>query len=214
MGGTGEASFTGYAPIVEIKQGNPEALKYGKLWENTEGGDDANLYRKVAPGEQLAQEFLKMARPKAGATCIDFGCGTGRGAFMLALLGGMKVLMVDFVRNSLDQDVRDMLVTQSHALSFMKADLGQPIPAAAEYGFCTDVMEHIPREKVGRVLGNILTASQHVFFSISTTDDSCGKLIGETLHMTVAPYEWWLRLFNEIGYVVHYSSDPTASALS
>jgi SAM-dependent methyltransferase len=212
MSETGAIGFQGEQAEVKVEAGNPETLKYGKLWENPEGGDEANLYRKVAPGEALATEFMKVVRPKAGADVVDFGCGTGRGGLMLAVLG-MRVTLVDFVRNCLDTDVKAALVTQSHVLRFIKHDLEKKMPFVAEYGFCTDVMEHIPSEKVTRVLMNILMGAQHVFFSISTEPDSCGRLIGETLHLTVQPYEWWLDQFNKLGCMIHWSKKTDGGAL-
>ena len=200
MAGTGAATIEGHAPIIEIGTGNPEAVKYGALWERPE-------YRAVSPGESLAQLFLSQAHPAPGAEVIDFGCGTGRGGLMLAVLGGMKVAMVDFVRNCLDADIQEMLTTQAHALRFVKADLEQPLPIAAPYGFCCDVMEHIPEMRVGRVLDNILKAAQHVFFSISTTTDRCGTLIGQDLHLTVHDYHWWLQKFNQRDCVIHWSQE-------
>jgi SAM-dependent methyltransferase len=195
---TAQAGFGGMPPEVHVGAGNPEAEKYGKLWALPE-------YRKVAPGEATAQDFLRQARPRAGAEVIDFGCGTGRGALMLALLGGLKVTMVDFVRNCLDPELEEALATQAHALSFVKADLERPLPMVAEYGFCSDVMEHIPPDRVDTVLDNILKAAQHVFFSISTTEDSCGALIGEPLHLTVQPFGWWLQRLAAHDCVVHWS---------
>lgn len=201
-----DAGFEGFAPELAIGTGNPEAEKYGRMWAHPE-------YRKVAPGEQLAQAFLAQARPKTGASVIDFGCGTGRGGLMLAVLGQMNVTLVDFVRNSLDDDIRAMLDAQAHALRFVKADLERPLPVAAEYGFACDVLEHIPPDKVNDVLNNILLAAQHVFFSISTVDDSCGQLIGEALHLTVRPYAWWLAQFNARDCVVHWSQEIAGAAL-
>jgi SAM-dependent methyltransferase len=195
---TAQAGFGGVAPEVRVGPGNPEAEKYGKLWALPE-------YRKVAPGEATAQDFLRQARPRPGAEVIDFGCGTGRGALMLALLGGLKVTMVDFVRNCLDPELEEALTTQAHALTFVKADLERPLPMVAEYGFCSDVMEHIPPDRVDTVLDNILKAAQHVFFSISTTEDSCGTLIGEPLHLTVQPFGWWLQRLAAHDCVVHWS---------
>src|SRR3990172_3916245 len=113
---TGHAGFEGAAPVVTIGAGNPEALKYGRLWAHPE-------YRTVAPGEQLAQVFLAQAHPKPGAEVLDFGCGTGRGALMLALLGGARATPLAFVNNCLDEEGRAMLTTQAHALPFLKADL-------------------------------------------------------------------------------------------
>lgn len=187
----------GYAPNVAVQSGNAEALKYGKLWEFT-------AYRAVAPGENLASVFLAQAHPRKGASVIDFGCGTGRGALLLALFG-LDVTMVDFVGNCLDPAIREMLTTQAHTLRFVKADLEKPLHLVAEYGFCTDVMEHIPEARVDQVLQNILKAAQHVFFSISTVEDTCGKLIDEPLHLTIHPYSWWVHKFNQLDCVIHWS---------
>jgi len=184
----------GYPPETTVGPGNPEAQKYGQLWGMPE-------YRKVAPGESLSIYFLQQAKPKIGSHVIDFGCGTGRGAARL-LQAGMKVTMLDFTRNCLDENVRGLL---SETFQFKKHDLETPSPVIAEYGFCSDVMEHIPPNKVNTVLDNILRAAKHVFFAISTTEDACGKLIGEELHLSVHPYEWWLNKLQEFSCVVHWS---------
>jgi hypothetical protein len=197
---TTEAGVEGFAPIVGQTAGNPEALKYGKMWEIPN-------YRIVAPGEDLAPIFLQQAKPKPGATVIDFGCGTGRGSLYLAMFGKLNVTMVDFVNNSLDPDIKEMLKTQSQSLRFVKKDLEQPLRMAAEYGYCTDVMEHIPEEKVDIVLDHIIGAAQHVFFSISTGEDRCGKLIGEELHVTVKPFEWWMEKFTKRKCLVHWTKN-------
>lgn len=205
-GGTGEVGWVGFAPTVAIGPGNPEAEKYGRMWTHPE-------YRVVSPGEQVAQLFLQQARPKPGSDVIDFGCGTGRGALALALFGGLRVTMIDFVKNCLDPEMEQALDTQQHALRFIKHDLEQKLPFVAEYGFCTDVMEHIPTEKVNTVLNNVLMASRHTFFQIATTDDSCGQLIGETLHLTVQPYEWWIERFRERECVIHWSQEVDGACL-
>jgi len=164
-------------------------------------------YRVVAPGEQIAQEFLAQAKPPKGASVIDLGCGTGRGALNLAFFGGMNVTMVDFADNCLDEDIVSMLETQSHAMRFVEADLSQPLPVSAAYGFCTDVMEHIRPHHVDRVLDNCLAACQHVFFQIATEDDVMGKLVGHKLHLTVQPYSWWLQKFNDHKCIIHWSEE-------
>ena len=113
--------------------------------------------------------------------------------------------MLDFVRNCLDADVKAIVDGPDPKLYFIKADLEKPIPIAAEYGFCTDVMEHIPPDKVGVVLDNILKAAQRVWFSIALFEDACGKLIGETLHLSVHPFEWWKEQFEKRDCVFHVS---------
>lgn len=205
---TARAATTGYAPGVTVgAPPNAEALKYFKLWENHPS------YRMTAPGEDLATVFLQHARPKPGASVIDFGCGTGRGALMLALLGHMHVTMLDFAGNCLDPEIRLMLTSQKHAMRFLHHDLEEKIPLVAEYGFCTDVMEHIPPAKVEGVLGHILMAAQHCFFSIATGPDNCGGLIGETLHLTQKPYAWWLKKFTDLDCAIHWSHDGGGECL-
>lgn len=179
---------------------------YQAMWQRPE-------YRAVAPGEYCAQEFLRQARPPKGASVIDFGCGTGRGALQLALFGGLDVTMIDFTNNCLDDDIRPILETQSHALRFIQADLTKQIPANAAYGFCTDVLEHIPPADVDKVLRNCLRAAQHVFFQIATEDDVCGAMIGHPLHLSVHPYAWWLAKFNELDCVIHWSREDKGSVL-
>lgn len=199
---TVEVGFEGVAPVVTVQKAPPitEQRKYERMWERKE-------YRHVAPGEDVAQVFLAQAKPKPGSKVIDFGCGTGRGSLMLALMGGMDVTMVDFAYNCLDDDIKPMLETQKHVLRFVKHDLTKPLGLNAEYGYCTDVLEHIPTEDVDKVLDNCLQACQHVFFQISTVDDVCGALIGHPLHLTVKPFEWWLKKFQDRDCIVHWSKD-------
>lgn len=178
---------------------NTEQQKYERMWSHIR-------YREVAPGEGIAIRFLQQAKPKAGASVIDFGAGTGRGSVMLAIHAGVNVHMLDFAENCLDEFVKDALQTQP-LLKFTQHDLTQPCPIEAEYGYCTDVMEHIPPEQVDKVLSNILRAAEHVFFQIACEDDTCGKLIGETLHLSVHDYSWWLKKLQAFDCVVHWSED-------
>lgn len=184
----------------------PEREVYRKAWSHPE-------YRAVAPGEQCAQVFLAQARPKRGASVLDIGCGTGRGGFLLALLGGLNVTYLDFADNCLDEDIVPMLTTQAHALRFIEADITHEFPVVSEYGFCTDVMEHIQPELVDTVIDNCLAACQHVFFQISTVDDVMGGLVGHPLHLTVQSFSWWLRKFNERNCTVHWSMDANNCCL-
>jgi hypothetical protein len=200
-----QAGVQGFAPILKIGPGNPEAMKYRQLYET-------EAYRRLSPGEQYVPTFLEQVRPRAGSSVIDFGAGTGRPALALALFGQLNVTMVDFVSNCLDDDVRNMLGAQAHALRFVQADLETgPLPIG-QYGFCADTMEHIPPDKVGAVLDNILAAARHCFFAISTTEDHAGQLIGETLHLSIHPYAWWLDQFKQRQCVIHWSDERNTTA--
>ena len=204
---TGFSSLIADAPEVTVDKVRPlEKDLYKMMWDKPE-------YRQVAPGEYIAHEFLKQAKPKQGATVLDLGCGTGRGGLNLAFFGGLDVTMVDFADNCLDEDIVPMLETQKHALRFVEADLSQPLPVQAAYGFCTDVMEHIRPHHVDKVIENCLAACQHVFFQISTVDDKAGVLVGHKLHLSVHPYEWWLKKLKDHKCVIHWSNQTDNTCL-
>lgn len=202
-----QIGWEGHAPTVMVRP--PESEIYKMMWDKPE-------YRLVAPGEHVAEVFLAQAKPPMGASVIDFGCGTGRGSLVLASRGRLAVTMLDFADNCLDPMVKEIvsnLKTDPSNSPFIIHDLCNPVPVTATYGFCTDVMEHIPTCHVERVLGNILKAAQHVFFQISTVDDVCGKLIGMPLHLTIKPYKWWLERLQSLGAVVHWSKEEDSCAM-
>ncbi len=197
----------GLQPSVLVKP--TERAKYEHMWTFAK-------YREESPGEQMAHEFLRQAKPEAGEKVIDFGCGTGRGGLMLNALGGMRPIFVDFAANALDNDIAEASIRDPNKWPFYRHDLSKwPFPKelkGIKYGYCVDVMEHVPPEQVTTVLKNILRSARHVFFSIDTQPDALGVLIGEPLHLTVQPYEWWLERLNELQCSVHWShKDPQKS---
>lgn len=161
-----------------------EQQKYQKMWLI----DD---YRKSSPGENLVRTFLLMSRPD---TVIDFGAGTGRAAKTLQDKG-YQVTAVDIAPNALETNVPFV-----HACLWEDLDLHPAV-----YGYCTDVMEHIPTEKVDAVLANITELCEYAFFNISFQPDNFGKRINDTLHLTVRPFEWWTETLSKHGKVIESS---------
>lgn len=164
-----------------------ERDKYILLWET-------DSYRFVSPGEQAVPAFLELVKPDG--LIVDFGCGTGRAALALHE-AGHEVYLIDFADNCRDQEALK--------LPFLEWDLTHPCPVRAPYGLCCDVMEHIPPGSVEAVICNIMASAETVFFQISTRPDSFGVLIGQSLHLTVRPHEWWLSLFGELGFAVSWA---------
>ena len=178
-----------------------EKQKYEKMWTVED-------YRKVSPGELAANTFLSIAKPERDAEITDFGAGTGRGGLMLWAMGKLNVTMLDFASNCLDSDLVTATEKFPDQIRFKEHDLTEPVETVTRYGYCTDVMEHIPENDVDKVLNNILNAAQSVFFRISTTPDVMGpKYLKTHLHLTVHDYSWWAKKFIEHGCTILHSED-------
>lgn len=158
-----------------------ESVKYTKIWR-------IKQYRTKSFGDELVQCAISQFDLKPPSSVIDFGCGTGRATAKFKALG-YDVLGIDFAPNCLDEGID---------IPFRVANLWQlPSDVRADFGYCCDVMEHIPPDKVDAVLASIRKATEVAFFNISFREDQFGALIGETLHLSVHQPEWWLEKLKE-----------------
>jgi hypothetical protein len=153
-------------------------------------------YRQFSPGEEAAQTFLDVVKPDG--LVIDFGSGTGRGALAISK-AGHDVFMLDFASNCRDNETLH--------LPFLEHDLTEPCALRAPYGYCTDVMEHIPPAQVDLVIRNIMGSAETVFFQVATVPDNFGAVINQRLHLTVEEHAWWLETFQRLGYRVTFDRD-------
>tara|TARA_R110000803_G_scaffold56920_1_gene114471 strand:+ start:952 stop:1524 length:573 start_codon:yes stop_codon:yes gene_type:complete len=167
-----------------------EQIKYEKIWTFP-------AYRRLAVGDSFIGHINKLLGLEAGKTLIDFGCGTGRPAQKIKDLG-LRVVGIDHAKNCLDAEV-DIEFIQSCLWTL-------PEGLTGDYGLCTDVLEHIPTEKVDDVLRGIKRCVPVCFISVDDVPDNMGALIGEKLHMTVRSLTWWENKLNEhFHYVKAYS---------
>lgn len=167
-------------PIVELS----ERDKYRLMWQ-------FDTYREVSPGEQTAAAFLAVAQPDG--LIIDFGCGTGRAALALNK-AGHDVLLIDFADNCRDDETL--------GLPFLEWDLTVPCPARAPYGFCSDVMEHIPPADSEAALSAMFQSAERIFFRIGRDHDLCGALIGHDLHLALRTHAEWRAIMERHGRIV------------
>jgi hypothetical protein len=181
--GTGLLPDIWNAPIEQLS----EKEKYERLWSLPD-------YRIHAPGEDEAEAFLTLANPRIGDSVLDFGCGTGRAALRLHV-AGLRVVLVDFAPNCRDPGA-------AH-LPFFELDLTEPMALRADYGFCTDVMEHIPPEATRKALAAMFASAARIYFRIDTKPDLCGALINQELHVALLHHEEWRALLSEYGAVTH-----------
>ena len=135
-------------------------------------------------GLQFLQDALSQLNLKAGDKLWDFGAGTGK-CILAFRQAGIEADGFDITKDRIEQDA-DKFITQTTLWDLPK----DAIPR--DWGFCSDVMEHIPTEKVDDVLKGISRLNKRgMYFTISLVHDNCGKLIGEPLHLTVMPSSWW-----------------------
>ncbi len=176
-----------------------EREKYRQVWEMP-------AYRLHSPGEEIAAEFVKLCGIERKHHVLDLGCGTGRGGAKIADLVNCQITMLDFADNCLDPDlIRKRFNTKD--ILFLEADLNEWIPVKGDYGFCCDVLEHLPPSQVDQVIRNIMAAVPVCFFQVSTVPDVMGQLISRRLHLSVHPFEWWCETFERLGYRVRSGED-------
>lgn len=172
-----------------------ERAKYEACWANPE-------YHNHSPGAHWAELFMEMAGThrlrKRGAfqfgDVIDLGCGAGEGGKRLLELGARRVAFLD--------QVRVEGVPEPFCLQPLWLPIHGEHDRCYDYGYCCDVMEHLPKEFTMLAASNMLDACDRVFFSISFVPDHFGKTIGEPLHLTVENFTWWRDRLRELGTVI------------
>lgn len=161
-----------------------EREKYGRIWAVPE-------YRRVSPGMMEAQRAHSLLEMRPGHTLYDFGAGTCRATAWFQEQG-LHVTAIDFCRDARETNV-----------PFIDACLWDmpPMPKA-DFGFCCDVMEHIPEDRIGWVLSAIAhRVVKALYIRIATRPDMMGpKHLGEPLHLTVQPAEWWRSRLRDNGF--------------
>jgi 2-polyprenyl-3-methyl-5-hydroxy-6-metoxy-1,4-benzoquinol methylase len=160
-----------------------ERQKYERMWEFEQyRGDHVTAY---------AREAIARMGMRRGDSVIDFGAGAGYASVHLQE-AGLRVLAIEIARNALASDIAARVPYLIGSLWEM------PVDVVADWGFCCDVMEHIPTAHVDEVLAFIArSVRRSSFMSISLRADGCGRLIGQPLHLTVQPADWWIRTLSK-----------------
>lgn len=155
-----------------------EKSKYEKIWA-------VPGYRVNSPGEGLVDRFAAVA---SRGSLIDLGCGTGRAGVKLRDLG-FDVTLFDLTKTALDK------TTIQAGLPFIEGNLWGSwlFSAPFDWIYCTDVLEHIPPEHIDATLDNMAwLTGLGGFLQIAMFEDGFGSYIGDRLHLTIQPADWWM----------------------
>lgn len=154
-----------------------EREKYHKMW-------GFSSYRERSPGMRFLEDALAKLDMPEGATVVDLGCGTGRVSQALKEKG-FDVTAVDIAKNA-------CLEFKGQFIEACLWELDESFPDF-EYGFCADVMEHLPPNRVPEALKCIAAHTEKCYFQIANFHCHEGDKIGEHLHLTVKGVHWWRR---------------------
>lgn len=180
----------GEIPLVER-----EREKYQEIWSREN-------YAGFAPGEHFVDLVIEVFGIQPGDELIDYGCGSGKAATMFERRD-IKTTGIDFAMNCVQPG--------ANFSTFLVACLWDLPDVQSDWAYCTDVMEHIPSEKVNDVLRGIADRTRKgAFFNIATRDDVMGGMIGKRLHMTVITAQAWLDLLSQYWTVEMIEGDGQA----
>jgi len=166
----------------------PEIDKYQEIW-----GHEA--YHRYSPGQENVKRFMEVVHPSSLSRVIDLGCGAGLAGIELRDEFHMMVHWLDIVGH-------DELNEKVDKRRFIKSALWQDWPSPArifDWGFCCDVLEHVPTEYTMLSIANILRGCLHAWLQIAFVPDSMGQLINKPLHLTVQPFTWWRDRIASLG---------------
>lgn len=168
-----------------------EREKYQRMWAIDE-------YRMHSPEEHNLQNFVTYLGVAVNSKVNIYGCGPGRAGRTLAR-AGYEVHMLDIADNCLDEAVAQSLHDLTMPLYFHLGRLAEAtdLMPEADWGYCCDVLEHIPPVEVDFSLRAIAELTPRAYLTVSHVADGFGKRIGEPLHLTVQPLDWWLVLIRD-----------------
>lgn len=169
-----------------------EKAKYQKMW-----GFDS--YRERSPGMRHLADALHRLKPIPNSSIVDLGCGTGRVSAALQAQG-FNVTAVDIAANACTEFDGEFI---SACLWLLPADMGR-----FEYGFCADVLEHVPTDRIPLTLQKISEHVELVYFQIANFVCHEGDKIGEHLHLTVKPLAWWKAELQQYFDVIEAVANP------
>jgi len=170
-----------------------ERAKYDQVWRLPQ-------YRVKSHGLNLWMSAPEIF-PDPPGRVLDIGCGLGR-LFGTLRDNGVDAWGVDWIPHALEA-----WVAERHGAHFVQSCIWDMTwERRFNLGVCTDVMEHIPEERVARSLDAIAAACELVVFKIANFPSNS---LGAELHPTQRPAEWWMDQMTAQGGAVEILPVPS-----
>ena len=178
----------GWKKLADIEPSEPFRAAFcamcgGLEWWNDEDSRYSWLYGKgYQPARPL--ETVEMCGIPLSASIVDLGCGRAELSKHFERYTGVDVSAFAVGENRKDRR------GQFHHSSLH--DLSCLVGLEFDAAVCSDVMEHIPPDKVDAVLQSIAGVCSKVWaFNVSCRPSGTIGPQGENLHLTVQSPEWW-----------------------
>ena len=146
-------------------------------------------YGKRSYSMTVADAVFRKLKMKQGDRLIDYGCGRGEASEWFAGKG-LDVTGIDVTPAGLSFPAGLPFEFPQSCLWSLPDSIG-----AADWAFCSDVLAHLPDDRVDKVLGDIAArTTRGGFFAVALWRDNLGpRLIGEKLHLSIHPADWWIN---------------------
>ena len=125
---------------------------------------------------------------------LDVGCGNGS-AVEIFTQAGKKVMGVEYSHWLVETWIKKKFPKNN----IIEGDASElPFPDNSfDLVFCSEVLEHLPEEKVYKALGEMYRIARKYFYgSVCYRQDERGKY-----HLTIQPKEWWQKAFERVGFI-------------
>lgn len=130
-------------------------------------------------------------------TVVDLGCGRAELATMLPFKSYTGVDISSYQTNkNIAENEADNVTFVRHSIDALPFKDMQ-----YDVAICCDVMEHVPENRVDRVLKEMFRVAHSVMLVIDCQEAKLTDKDGNNLHCTIKPREWWLQKIQRLSVI-------------
>jgi SAM-dependent methyltransferase len=142
---------------------------------------------------QSAKAFLPILKKFiTPSSVLDVGCGTGTWLKVFKDFGAETVLGID----GPNVDPKGLVIDESE---FLTHDLRDKLNLKKKFDLavCLEVAEHLPHQTADMIIDLLVSHADTILFSAAL------KFQGGQNHINEQPFNYWVKKFNEKGFIVN-----------